>query len=241
MKGHMQDGKFHPHTPYLKGVRKSRDQNAKQTGIKIDSRMKREKHDEQMMAPQIKGMSEAKRKEWEDVVNSEVVKVKKEMINGKPVTSVRFANGEEWFEFDDVKHQEDYMKKEKIEVDESVVGEFVEIEHPDIAGYITMATGKVLFGEREDRRKREKKTFVLVGHGEEPQTDLVNQIGEVQASSLEEALVLARKTAIKEGFDNTKFEVAELDDLDNYEDLKPEDKLKDLQADAKREKEREEK
>ena len=34
MKGHMQDGKFHPHTQY-KGVRKSRDQKAKIDGVKI--------------------------------------------------------------------------------------------------------------------------------------------------------------------------------------------------------------
>lgn len=35
MKGHMQDGKFHPHTDYRKGVRKSRDQKLKTQGIKI--------------------------------------------------------------------------------------------------------------------------------------------------------------------------------------------------------------
>jgi hypothetical protein len=35
MKGHMQDGKFHPHTDYKKGVRKSRDQSTKSTGVKI--------------------------------------------------------------------------------------------------------------------------------------------------------------------------------------------------------------
>jgi len=36
MKGHMQDGKFHPHTEYKKGTRKSRDQKAKQDGVKIE-------------------------------------------------------------------------------------------------------------------------------------------------------------------------------------------------------------
>lgn len=36
MKGHMEDGKFHPHKQY-KGVRKSRDQKAKTQGIKLDS------------------------------------------------------------------------------------------------------------------------------------------------------------------------------------------------------------
>ncbi len=40
MKGHMQDGKFHPHTQYKKGVRKSRDQSAKSTGVKVE----RKKH-----------------------------------------------------------------------------------------------------------------------------------------------------------------------------------------------------
>jgi len=35
MKGHMQDGKFHPHTQYQKGTRKSRDQQVKTEGVKI--------------------------------------------------------------------------------------------------------------------------------------------------------------------------------------------------------------
>ncbi len=35
MKGHMQDGKFHPHTEYKKGTRKSRDQKEKTQGTKI--------------------------------------------------------------------------------------------------------------------------------------------------------------------------------------------------------------
>ncbi len=35
MKGHMQDGKFHPHTEYKKGIRKSRDQQVKSQGVKI--------------------------------------------------------------------------------------------------------------------------------------------------------------------------------------------------------------
>jgi len=35
MKGHMQDGKFHPHTDHKKGVRKSRDQQTKIEGVKI--------------------------------------------------------------------------------------------------------------------------------------------------------------------------------------------------------------
>ncbi len=35
MKGHMQDGKFHPHTEYKKGTRKSRDQKVKTQGVRF--------------------------------------------------------------------------------------------------------------------------------------------------------------------------------------------------------------
>jgi len=150
MKGHMQDGKFHPHTDYKKGTRKSRDQKSKTQGVKVKKRKQRV-----VMTMQLEGMSQAEKREWEDAVGSEVVKVKKEMMNGRPVTSVRFANGEEWFEFDEIAHQEEFLVKENIKVDDTVVGEFVEIDHPDISGYITMATGKVFFGEREDRSKKD--------------------------------------------------------------------------------------
>ncbi len=139
-------GKFHPITQ-SKGVRKSRDQKAKTKGVKVNKRKTR-----QIMQLD---MSEREKMEWERVVGSEVVKVKHEMMNGMPVTSVRFANGEEWFEFDKISHQEEFMKNENIEVDERIIEEFVEVDHPDISGYITMATGKVLFGEREGRNKRD--------------------------------------------------------------------------------------
>jgi len=159
MKGHMEDGKFHPHTDYKKGVRKSRDQTAKTKGVKVNNRKAR-----QIMQLD---MSDRERMEWERVVGSEVVKVKHEMMNGMPVTSVRFENGEEWFEFDEISHQEEFMKDENIEVDESIIEEFVEIDHPDIAGYITMETGKVLFGEKENhsRKSRGSMTEILPTQG----------------------------------------------------------------------------
>jgi len=50
MKGHMQDGKFHPHTQ-SKGVRKSRDQSAKSTGVKVE----RKARDEEAIAGKNKG------------------------------------------------------------------------------------------------------------------------------------------------------------------------------------------
>ena len=43
MKGHMQDGKFHPHTDYKKGVRKSRDQKAKTQGVNIERKARYKK------------------------------------------------------------------------------------------------------------------------------------------------------------------------------------------------------
>jgi len=36
----MQDGKFHPHTEHKKGVRKSRDQKAKQEGVRFKKELK---------------------------------------------------------------------------------------------------------------------------------------------------------------------------------------------------------
>ncbi len=177
MKGHMQDGKFHPHTDYKKGIRKSRSQKAKQQGVKIKPRKQRvvakipqpdgtetvlkmdnENFDEvtdPVERQQILDMlSKSEIEEWEGVVNSEIVKVKHEMLNGMPITTLRFANGEEWFEFESFDHQEKYVKKEKINVDENITGEFVEIDHPDIAGYITMESGSILFGERESNRSK---------------------------------------------------------------------------------------
>jgi len=179
------DGKFHPISSY-KGVRKSRDQKAKQQGVKIKPRKQR------MVAkiPQPDGtetvlqmnndnfdevtdpverqqilnmMTKAEIEEWEGVVNSEIVKVKHEMLNGMPITTLRFANGEEWFEFESFDHQEKYIKKEKINVDENVTGEFVEIDHPDIAGYITMDSGSILFGERESNRMKRDQSAKTQG------------------------------------------------------------------------------
>lgn len=40
MKGHMEDGKFHPHTQ-SKGIRKSRDQKEKTKGLKVEHRIRK--------------------------------------------------------------------------------------------------------------------------------------------------------------------------------------------------------
>jgi uncharacterized protein YkuJ len=172
MKGHMQDGKFHPHTTYKAKSRKKRQEpfDVEKDGVKIsqakliqmqrDVKIRDRKSEQEMEMPHEMpiDMSVREQMEWENAVGSEIVKVKHEMMDGRPVTSVRFANGEEWFEFDSIDHQEEFIKENKIKVDDEVTGEFVEVDHPDISGYITMASGKVAFGEKEDTRKKRELT-----------------------------------------------------------------------------------
>jgi len=165
-KGHMQDGKFHPHTQYIrknKSPRKKREPfDVKKDGVKIDQRKlvqmqradvgRRKRYAHQMEMPI--DMPVGEQMEWEQVVGSEIVKVKHEMMNGMPVTSVRFANGEEWFEFDEFDHQEKFMEDNNFHKMDEEVGEFVEVDHPKVAGFITMPSGNVLFAEREETRMK---------------------------------------------------------------------------------------
>ena len=168
MKGFTRDGKFHPITTYKAKPRKKREEplDVEADGVKVVPRSKliqmqrdagvRGRREQEMEMPHEMpiDMSVTEQMEWENAVGSEIVKVKHEMMDGRPVTSVRFANGEEWFEFESIDHQEDFIKENKIKVDEDIVGEFVEVDHPMISGYITMESGKVAFGEKEDTRKK---------------------------------------------------------------------------------------
>ncbi len=177
--------KFHPITTY-KGVRKRKEQPKEPfkveepDGVKIPQgkliqmqkdagfRGKRYAHQEMEMHHDLPiDMAVREQMEWEHVVGSEIVKVKHEIMDGRPVTSVRFANGEEWFEFDSIDHQEEFIKENEIEVDDSVTGEFVEVDHPIIAGYITMSSGKIAFGEKEDVRKKRDVTLQIT-HYDDP-------------------------------------------------------------------------
>ncbi|MCP6727116.1 MAG: hypothetical protein KJI69_03770 [Patescibacteria group bacterium] len=166
------NNKFHPITTYKAKPRKKREEpfDVKRDGVKIPQakliQMQRDvkvrdRKEQEMEMPHHEmpiDMSVTEQMEWENAVGSEIVKVKHEMMDGRPVTSVRFANGEEWFEFDSIDHQEEFIKENKIEVDDEVTGEFVEVDHPMISGYITMASGKVAFGEKEDTRKKRELT-----------------------------------------------------------------------------------
>jgi len=163
------NNKFHPITTYKAKPRKKREEETKKpfdkekeipvvTHAKLmqmqrDAGFRGKKDESQMMEMPI-DMSVREQMEWENAVGSEIVKVKYEMMDGRPITSVRFENGEEWFEFDSVDHQEDFLKENKIKVDDEVKGEFVEVDHPMIAGYITMESGKIAFGEKENTRMK---------------------------------------------------------------------------------------
>ncbi len=166
------NNKFHPITTYKAKPRKKREEpfDVEKDGVKVVPHSKlqqmqrdagiRGRREQEMEMPHEMpiDMSVREQMEWENAVGSDIVKVKHEMMDGRPVTSVRFANGEEWFEFDSIDHQEDFLKENKIKVDEDIVGEFVEVDHDLISGYITMPSGKVAFGEKEDTRKKRQLT-----------------------------------------------------------------------------------
>lgn len=93
-------------------------------------------------------LSENQIEEWEEVARSEVIDVKEEHVDGKPVLTVMFQNGDEWFEFDDIKHQEKFIDENELTRSESV-GKFIKVDHPMVVGYVNLITGKSLFETKE--------------------------------------------------------------------------------------------
>jgi len=93
-------------------------------------------------------LSEDQIEEWEDVARSEVIDVKQEHVDGMPVLTVMFQNGDEWFEFDQVKHQEKFIDINELTKSEAI-GKFIKVEHPMIEGYVNLITGKSLFETKE--------------------------------------------------------------------------------------------
>lgn len=168
--GFMRDDKFHPIKPYTKkGVtRKKREPFPVTTdGVKLDQRklIQMQRADVGRRSLDI-SMSDMKIKEWEHVVGSRIVNVKNEMIDGMPVTTVIFANGEEWFEFDKISHQDSFMMENKLDKIEEEIGKFVEVNHPIIAGFITMKSGKVLFEEKRKASKEYKTVYPYKGRND---------------------------------------------------------------------------
>jgi len=88
-------------------------------------------------------LSESEIDEWEKIAGSEVIGVKNEMFEGRPISTIMFQNGDEWFEFDSFNDQEDFFDKTFEKNDK--IGEFIKVDHPKIAGYVNMLSGKTLF------------------------------------------------------------------------------------------------
>jgi len=139
------NGKFHPtgnsglkKTPSLKTVHTE--------GVEIKKVGTKEPMTE---IDRIRAMlSENQIEEWEDVARSEVIDVKQEQVDGKPVLTVMFQNGDEWFEFDQIKHQEMFIDDNEL-TKSNAVGKFIKVDHPMIEGYVNLITGKSLFETKE--------------------------------------------------------------------------------------------
>ena len=99
-------------------------------------------------------LSEAEIQEWEATAGSEVIGVKNEMFEGRPISTVMFQNGDEWFEFDSFVDQEDFFEKTFEKVND--IGKFIKVDHPKIEGYVNLISGKTLF-ERMGGKVGEKK------------------------------------------------------------------------------------
>lgn len=93
-------------------------------------------------------LSEKQIDEWEDVARSEVIDVKEEHVDGMPVLTVEFQNGDEWFEFEQVTHQEKFIDDNELTKSEAI-GKFIKVDHPMIEGYVNLITGKSLFETKE--------------------------------------------------------------------------------------------
>lgn len=142
----MKDGKFRP--TGNSNFKKSSSAKSVQTtdGIKMEKMQMQEPKTE---IDRIRSkLSEDQIEEWEEVARSEVIDIKEEQVDGNPVLTVMFQNGDEWFEFDQVKHQEKFIDDNELTRSESV-GKFIRVDHPMIEGYVNLITGKSLFETKE--------------------------------------------------------------------------------------------
>lgn len=143
----MKDGKFRPTGNSSSGSsgRKSAPKTVQTEGVKMEKN-----HTEpQTEIDRIRAkLSENQIEEWEDVARSEVIDVKQEHVDGMPVLTVMFQNGDEWFEFDQVMHQEKFIDTNELTRSETI-GKFIKVDHPMIEGYVNLITGKSLFETKE--------------------------------------------------------------------------------------------
>jgi len=146
VKGFKDDkGRFHP----TENTRNSNSSNQK--SVSSDG-MKMEKFETKEFRTEIdkirSKLSEKQIDEWEDVARSEVIDVKQEHVEGMPVLTVEFQNGDEWFEFEQFDHQEKFIDDNELTKSEAI-GKFIKVNHPMIEGYVNLITGKALFETKE--------------------------------------------------------------------------------------------
>lgn len=142
------DGKGNFRPTGNSGFKKSSSIKSIQTseGVKMNSlEMKGEKNEIDRIRAKL---SETQIDEWEDIARSEVIDVKEEQVDNNPVLTVMFQNGDEWFEFEQVKHQEKFIDQNELTRSEAI-GKFIRVDHPMIEGYVNLITGKSLFETKE--------------------------------------------------------------------------------------------
>jgi hypothetical protein len=95
-------------------------------------------------------LTEAEIQEWEKAVGSELVSAETGKFEGRETVEVKFQNGENWFEFQTIKDQSDWFTDYYAPLDKipKSDGEFIELDHPKIEGYITLKSGISLFKDR---------------------------------------------------------------------------------------------
>lgn len=137
-------GKFHP--TGNTGFKKNSIKSIETKGARIQSLESTETKNE---LDRVRSkLSEQQIEEWEEVARSEVIDIKEEHVEGMPVLTVEFQNGDEWFEFEQINHQEKFLDDNELTKSE-VIGKFIKVNHPMIEGYVNLITGKSLFETKE--------------------------------------------------------------------------------------------
>ncbi|GEM_PF-6453057 len=88
--------------------------------------------------------------EWEKAAGSELISAETGRFEGRNTVEVKFQNGEEWFEFQTMKEQNDWFSNyyNGLDIPKVKEGKFVELDHPKIEGYVTLMSGLSLFKDR---------------------------------------------------------------------------------------------
>jgi len=96
-------------------------------------------------------LTEGEIQEWEKVAGSEVISAETGKFEGRETVEVKFQNGQEWFEFQTMKDQNEWFSSYYPGIDKvpkEKPGHFVELDHPKIEGYVTLLSGISLFKDR---------------------------------------------------------------------------------------------